>query len=241
MQDRYTGDIGDFGKLGLLRKLSTRLSIGVNWYLTPNETHNDDGRYIEYLEKEEFCSCDVLLWSALRSIVQPPAKREVSALENANILPAVYFSEKVPFSGATKEERKASRRDWHRRAADCLKGCDLIFVDPDNGLMVPSSQGTSKSVKYVLPTELEDYYMQGSSVVYYQHKARRADEFYIQQHRNLMDTKVFAGATGLGLKFIRTSLRYYFFIIQPRHKAAVDACIKEFLATPWNQHFVIAE
>lgn len=30
MQNRYTGDIGDFGKLGLLRQLSTRLSIGVN-------------------------------------------------------------------------------------------------------------------------------------------------------------------------------------------------------------------
>ena len=30
MQDRYTGDIGDFGKLGLLRWLSTSLSIGVN-------------------------------------------------------------------------------------------------------------------------------------------------------------------------------------------------------------------
>ena len=35
MQNRYTGDIGDFGKLGLLRQLGrTGLSIGVNWYLT---------------------------------------------------------------------------------------------------------------------------------------------------------------------------------------------------------------
>ena len=35
MQNRYTGDIGDFGKLGLLRQLSrTGLSIGVNWYRT---------------------------------------------------------------------------------------------------------------------------------------------------------------------------------------------------------------
>ena len=38
MQNRYTGDIGDFGKLGLLRQLrQTGLSIGVNWYLTPDE------------------------------------------------------------------------------------------------------------------------------------------------------------------------------------------------------------
>lgn len=43
MQDRYTGDIGDFGKLGLLRVLQEQnLLIGVNWYLTPDETHNED-------------------------------------------------------------------------------------------------------------------------------------------------------------------------------------------------------
>ena len=34
MQNRYTGDIGDFGKLGLLRVLQeSGLTIGVNWYL----------------------------------------------------------------------------------------------------------------------------------------------------------------------------------------------------------------
>ena len=46
MQNRYTGDIGDFSKLGLLRALSNAgLSIGLNWYLTPNETHNEDGKH----------------------------------------------------------------------------------------------------------------------------------------------------------------------------------------------------
>jgi hypothetical protein len=44
MQNRYAGDISDFGKLGLLRQLSkTGLSVGVNWYLTPDGTHNGDG------------------------------------------------------------------------------------------------------------------------------------------------------------------------------------------------------
>lgn len=53
MQNRYVGDIGDFGKLGLLRQLSkTGLSVGVNWYLTPDETHNGDGRHIGYLESK---------------------------------------------------------------------------------------------------------------------------------------------------------------------------------------------
>ncbi len=47
MQNRYTGDIGDFSKLGLLRVLhAARLSIGLNWYLTPDETHNNDGGHV---------------------------------------------------------------------------------------------------------------------------------------------------------------------------------------------------
>ena len=33
MQDRYAGDIGDFGKIGLLKTLQAQdLSVGVNWY-----------------------------------------------------------------------------------------------------------------------------------------------------------------------------------------------------------------
>lgn len=50
MQNRYTGDIGDFSKLGLLRVLSNAgFRIGLNSHLTPNETHNDDGKHIKYL------------------------------------------------------------------------------------------------------------------------------------------------------------------------------------------------
>ncbi len=54
MQNRYTGDIGDFGKLGLLRALrASGLSIGVNWYLVPDEGHNNDGKHTKYPELKE--------------------------------------------------------------------------------------------------------------------------------------------------------------------------------------------
>src|ERR1035441_1110889 len=59
MQDRYAGDVGDFGKLGLLRHLCGRasphthptLAPGVIWYRVADETHNGDGRHISYLKK----------------------------------------------------------------------------------------------------------------------------------------------------------------------------------------------
>ena len=36
MQDRYAGDVGDYGKIGLLRCLEKQgFNIGINWYLVP--------------------------------------------------------------------------------------------------------------------------------------------------------------------------------------------------------------
>lgn len=53
MEDRYTGDVGDFIKLALLRFLvrgDPVLKLAINWYLSPNEDQNADGKHIGYLK-----------------------------------------------------------------------------------------------------------------------------------------------------------------------------------------------
>jgi hypothetical protein len=65
MQDRYVGDVGDFGKYGLLRSLAADLSLGVVWYLGPEESHNADGKHIGYLNSTQknlikFRDCDLV-------------------------------------------------------------------------------------------------------------------------------------------------------------------------------------
>jgi len=237
MQNRYTGDIGDFGKLGILRQLNQAgLSVGVNWYLTPDETHNGDGRHIEYLQKRDFCNCDETLWCALKQIVNS-SLRQVSALESSGLLQARYYSKPLDFTGISKPMRESIRWEWHNLACDRLRGCDIVFVDPDNGLIVPSEQGTRKSNKFVLPFELADYYRSGSSVVYYQHKARRPDEFYVGQHNQLLRSGAFPEAIGFGLKFYTTSQRFYFFLVHPKHVKAVGACVQQMVSGAWQQHF----
>lgn len=89
MQNRYTGDIGDFGKLGLLRQLRlTGLSIGVNWYLTPDETHNGDGRHIAYLKNDAFRVCDEQLWSVLGQIVNTGKRQVILPTPSPGLAPA---------------------------------------------------------------------------------------------------------------------------------------------------------
>lgn len=76
MQNRYTGDIGDFGKYGLLKSISSpenrqNLSLGVVWCLVPEEEENEDGNDTKYLDgREEFNQCDPELYKALREIVK---------------------------------------------------------------------------------------------------------------------------------------------------------------------------
>ena len=45
MQNQYVGDIGDFGKYGLLRAISgDPLRLGVVWYLFPDEPPKEPGK-----------------------------------------------------------------------------------------------------------------------------------------------------------------------------------------------------
>ena len=97
--------------------------------------------------------------------------------------------------------------------------------------------GRPKENKYVLPSELASHYAQDSTVIYYQHKARRRDPFYAKQLETLLQSQDFSGASGLALKFEKTSQRYYMFIIQPRHKEAVEQAVKSMLATTWGEYF----
>lgn len=51
MQDNYIGDIGDYGKYGLLREIyAADMSLSVNWYrVVPTKIgKQDDGKYINY-------------------------------------------------------------------------------------------------------------------------------------------------------------------------------------------------
>lgn len=237
MQNRYTGDIGDFSKLGILRALQDiGLTIGINWYLTPDETHNSDGRHINYLDQERFRKCDEKLWLELNNIVKSK-KREVRLLERESILDATFYSRLLDFAGKAKIERQSLRREWHFEAVNTLTGNDMVFVDPDNGLIVPSAKGKPKENKYALVEELADYYASHSSVIYYQHKARKKDKFYIHQHASLISSEIFSGAIGFALKFITTSQRYYFFILQPQHQERVEMAIQSMLASSWSDHF----
>jgi hypothetical protein len=169
MQNRYAGDVGDFIKLGLLRHLTADdLSFGVNWYLTPDETHNADGKHVAYVEPENrqhasLKACDPDLMQRLSGVVV--GSRSVQALEDSGALPvgALTFGEGL--------DRSVNRQAWHERALAALASADAVFVDPDNGL---ASASRTPTIKHVLMGELADYAARGQSLVVYHHADRSA-------------------------------------------------------------------
>ena len=85
MQNRYTGDIGDYVKYGLLRALAVDRQLGVAWYLFPDENHNADGKHIKYLQDKRWRDRDPELFDTLELIVTEK-RRKVSKVEASGIL-----------------------------------------------------------------------------------------------------------------------------------------------------------
>lgn len=236
MQDRYAGDAGDFGKLGLLRSLAkSGLLVGVNWYLSADEAHNEDGRHTGYLRDSKFVGCDDELLGKLSCMVYGN-QRSVQALQELNLIPSAgFYSRELMPPG---EAHTGFRQEWHETALQALHDTDIVFLDPDNGLLPDSvSRGSAKSVKYVLQQEIIDYYLAGHSVVFYNHRWHMDEEHYLNRFRAFFDCKALHDAGTIGIKYVRGTIRDYFFLLQPRHIDRVEHAIRAMLSGSWSRHF----
>lgn len=236
MQDRYAGDIGDFGKMGLLRALQAQgLSVGVNWYYVESLSaeKNSDGSYWredgKYLIPTRFQKCDKNLAEELTKIAQS-SHRSIEALERGHFVSeARYYRAPVTVIG---------RDEWHKKALEELKGRDIIFVDPDNGMLVKSvGKKSARSVKYTFYEEVGDYIKQGQSVLIYNHRSRKREEEYFHE----ISCKL-REATGvlendiLTITFPRCSVRDYFAIpATSEHRDKIEAAFISMEQGIWGE------
>ncbi|SMP28202.1 hypothetical protein [Shimia sagamensis] len=172
MQDRYAGDIGDFIKLGLLRALSPERKLGVVWYRFPDEIHNGDGRHIGYLDQaDRYAVLDPPLFNHLKTVVA--TERSITSL-----LPvvdgAVSFDESTDQSHLHHGLRRQGRSDWMSRALLAATDCDLVFADPDNGIVDDDDRrkGRAKFGKHIPLSEVRAL-ADGRCAVIYHHNTRR--------------------------------------------------------------------
>jgi len=239
MKNQYFGDIGDYGKYGLLKFLAQRdVKIAVNWYLTKDEKNKPgDGGFIDYLKDKnewKYLNYDKDLFVTLKEMVLPePGIRDVKQFELKNAIPdVIYYHKELNLrEPKTVAERKAYRDEWHRKALITCEGADLVFLDPDNGLM-EKPKYTKTAEKYIFPCEVAEYYKRGQNVVYYCHKGRRKPgpwESYKQYMMHCLPDAAF-----MGLTFHRGTQRSYIFICHPEQVERYRSLLSAFLKTEWG-------
>lgn len=209
MQDRYAGDVGDFVKLGLLRALSPGRRLGVAWYRYPDESHNEDGRHITYLDQaDKYQHLDPTLFNHLRNVVKEA--RSINSL-----LPvleyAVSFDEYVDSSSVLPRDRRDWRAAWFERAMQQLSGCDLVFADPDNGIIDDDDRrkGRAKFGKQMPLAEVQRL-AKGRCAVIYHHNTRRRGSHGVEVDHWLHEIRL----PGLAVRARAYSPRT-FFVLNP--------------------------
>lgn len=173
MQNRYAGDIGDYVKLALLRQLAVKKTLGVAWYLHPDEGHNDDGKHTNYLlDPARWRNLDPDLFDALQCVVRNG--RSVRAIWDTAVLQGrssdeILNSAEIPWRG-----RDQWRAEWFERTCSNLAEASIIFADPDNGLVddAPSRRG-KKGFGKQMPISEAKALSEGRMAIVYHHNTRR--------------------------------------------------------------------
>lgn len=234
MKNQYFGDVGDYGKYGMLRFLVSRdISLAVNWYLTADDGGND-GKHISYLDKPTERRFDDQLYDCLNQSVKSGVRNVIEFEKTGLLGSTVFYNELLSIpKGALKKDRYAIRDDWHQKGLKSCIGAQLVFFDPDNGLRDGEPTSHRDGTKYIYAEEAADYYRQGQNIVYYCHKGRRTAEKW--ETAKCILKKFLPDAVMGGVTFHRGTQRTYIFAVHPNESKKIYSVLSDFLHTDWGQ------
>ena len=263
MQNRYVADVGDFGKFGLLRALTgvvgsgdgRRLSVGVVWYRPSVETGPaGDGSkrgYLDSSRRQRYEECDPELFGHLKEISN--ANRNLNEIGDRGLLggePEDFYNRpiEVPERHWSRDKRRETRADWWNQALECVRGKQIVFVDPDNGLAPRSVPVTRKAAtKYTyLQEEIASLTaLDSAPVIVIYHHLGRSFEGRPATHSEQVRKWAAKLTDGLGLGeepevlwYRRGTARAYFVLLESdtQQVAAVRKRLEAFRASPWFAH-----
>ena len=210
MKNQYFGDINDYKKYGLLRSIfkASNLKILIAWMPTKDDG-STDGKFIEYLsDPEKWEKYDPELYREISVLLKQNSKREVNLIESSNILNgSQYFSTLIT-------DEAVDRISWFFDLKTASQNCDLVFLDPDNGLEIKSvPYGRKKSSKFLYWEEVSSLWSAGKSLLIYQHFIREKRELFIERMLNSLAEKTEDSVVGA----FSTSNVLFLLALQPEH------------------------
>jgi len=211
------------------------LKLGVNWYLTKDDTNSNDGKYIEYLQRKEYFQCDPELHSFLSQCISQGNRDVKQIADFYRFLNVTFYNELLhiehikALSEKGRNERTKLRSQWFENSLQQLKNTDIIFCDPDNGLETKSLSKVGKdSVKFVFADEIKEMLNRGHSVIFYNHRDRSKDKDYRDRFKTLIKNIDHKGQYRI-IRFNRYSVRDYVMIMHDEHAGLLNEKIDEML------------
>jgi hypothetical protein len=241
MKAQYVGDIGDFGKVLILKHLAAvGFRIGVNWVLTKND-EGSDGKHRDYP------------WYGIRHQANNPLYRRKRTPDNRRDCLACCCDEETirkmaPLAKKEKDERaiqdleqlvtemsptfpiffteyfddSTPRDEINEAALKRLETADLIFFDPDNGLNLQNA-GLSKSPKHIYIDEVVKYWAIGKSLLVYQHWGHPVGGIERYMDGIKLNLKLALERSEIiSYSLRRGSGRTYFLVVQPDHLKLIN-------------------
>lgn len=234
MQDRYAGDVGDFSKFALMRQLQTCSDrpLGLVWYRHPDEFRTNDGKHISYHHRSSWQQCDGELANLLK-LASSQNPRTIEFLEG---LPMFQLTPRFVGEYCHPMGRVGwNREQWFEDATHKVANCEIVFVDPDNGINLKPNKRCSP--KHIDLSELKFLADRHKIVVAYHHFDR--SESHRGQMNRLKD-ELFAELPNHKieiLRYRRISPRAYVCLVQPSACEDFTNCVDLLTNTPWDVHF----
>jgi hypothetical protein len=169
VRHNWVRDIADFAKYGLLKRLAADdLGLGVFWYLT---THADaNPPLVSYLSRpDKYRACDAALFDTLRRLHNEKGDElTLEDVERGNVLPGntVFYGRPLSTTAIERTSRRTVRDRWFEDGCALTRACDLVFLDPDTGLL-PAGRKAENTAgeEYALLEEVISLCRRGQSVV----------------------------------------------------------------------------
>ena len=125
----------------------------MNWYLVdPKEVSNieekkKDGEKRNYLKKKEIFSLDLDISKEFKKIVSQKKRNILSFTSRTHLRDLIKFY--------NKKITVINREAWFRKSLEFFKNNEIVFLDPDNGLLKEKTK--KNSLKHLYVDEIKKY------------------------------------------------------------------------------------
>lgn len=238
MRDDLVGNKTDLYKYALLRGLIGRagydcareLQLGVVWYFHSGQVARSASPKLRGLKRADLP--DAELASIMRRLVRmPAANRTVVALETSGIFPESTAFFREPVAAGLR-----GRKKWSSRAQDAISSAQIVMLDPDLGLEVPSRpMNFRRAMLYCYFSELRQLWVSGKSLVIFQNASRMYIPSALSSRLRQLRAKRWQPAVRAFAVYVGEIHACFFVLVQPDHEKILIPRLKKFQAA-WHPH-----